>query len=157
MYGFYCIFAQFIQFPVHDFGLDHYASQPFNYTDHEKRLVLAVVHVSVCATCTSKLFLFVLELSYKNSVLQSENVCIFSVLMQSFTLISMIPIIILRLLDMLSLYHFNLLLLVYKMTIHSTTRVLHMHTSHCAEVLYTMAIHHIAMYQARSFVVVACV
>ena len=28
---FYCIFAQFMQFPVLHFGLDHYASQPFNY------------------------------------------------------------------------------------------------------------------------------
>ena len=33
MYVFYCIFAQFMQFAVLEFGLDHYASQPFIYWD----------------------------------------------------------------------------------------------------------------------------
>ena len=30
MYVFYCIFAQFMQFPVLDFGLVHSGSEPFN-------------------------------------------------------------------------------------------------------------------------------
>ena len=33
MHIFYCIFVQFMQFPAIDFGLDHFASQPFiNYS-----------------------------------------------------------------------------------------------------------------------------
>jgi len=30
MHIFYCIFVQFIRFPAHDFGLDYFASRPFN-------------------------------------------------------------------------------------------------------------------------------
>ena len=30
MHFFYCIFVQFMQFPILDFGLDHFTSQPFN-------------------------------------------------------------------------------------------------------------------------------
>ena len=30
MHIFYFIFVQFMQFPVLDFGLDHYVSEPFN-------------------------------------------------------------------------------------------------------------------------------
>ena len=37
---FYCIFAQSIQFPVLDFGLDHYASQPFIQFSEEFPTVL---------------------------------------------------------------------------------------------------------------------
>ena len=32
MHIFYCIFVRFMQFPAHDFGLDHFASRPFNYS-----------------------------------------------------------------------------------------------------------------------------
>ena len=33
MHIFHCIFVQFMQFHILDFGLDHFTSQAFNYSD----------------------------------------------------------------------------------------------------------------------------
>ena len=56
MYVFYCIFAQFMQFPVLHFGLDHYASQPFIFyifrgpTTSDNHHCTGVVHYERAAT-----------------------------------------------------------------------------------------------------------
>ena len=39
MYVFYCIFAQFMRFPVLDFGLVHSGSEPFNYPIRSLQIV----------------------------------------------------------------------------------------------------------------------
>ena len=39
MYVFYCIFAQFTQFPVLDFGLVHSGSEPFTCKSYLRMLI----------------------------------------------------------------------------------------------------------------------
>ena len=114
--------------------------------------IALVVHISVHATCTSRLFLFILELSYKSSVLHLW-MCAYSVSWceQSFTLID-IDHSYLRLLDTLPRS-----IPLYCACLENAIRVLCMHT--CISLCCTMAIHHIYsdVPSLRSFVVVACV
>ena len=47
MHKFYCIFVQFMQFPVFDFGLVHFTSQPFMCAFDRKKYLIRLSSVYV--------------------------------------------------------------------------------------------------------------